>query len=270
MGKVNHDPSPPLTGEAIMHNALMTPAAPADTMSIMRRLALIPLLAFPLLAGCQAVSLAASKLPPKIVEPAYADLAGRSVAVVVWADPTVDLDYPALTRQIGQRVEKNLKSARDDGGSGARKALEEATFPYPAESYVGYFKKNPTLSAIPADELAPAFGAERVVYVEIDRFTVRGGTAPGLVRGAAELSLAVYEVDAPTVAVAAEASPEQRLPADARARRALDEGAIAVFYPDNGPIEGSNTLAPEEAYGGLVNAIAAEVARRFIPTQADR
>ena len=247
----------------------MTPAATADTMSVMPRPALTLLLALPLLAGCQAVSLAASKLPPKTVEPAYDDLAGRSVAVVVWADPTVDLDFPALTRQIGQRVQQNLESARDDGGSGARKALDESTFPYPAESYVGYFKKNPSLSAIPADELAPAFGAERVVYVEIDRFTVRGGTAPGLVRGAAELSLAVYEVDDPVTA-APEASPDQSLPADRQARRAHDEGAVAVFYPENGPVEGSNTLEPEEAYGGLVNAIAAEVARRFIPTQADR
>ena len=226
---------------------------------------LLPLLALLLLAGCQGVAALASKLPQTTVEPAYEDLAGRSVAVVVWAEPAVELDFPALAQQVGQGVESNLKLARDSGGTRARRALEDVTFPYPSEAFVGYFKEDPTLAGVPTAELAPLLGAERVVYVEIDGFTVHGGAAQGLVRGVAELSLTVYEVDDP-VTTEAQASLAQRLDGGpSAARRGYEEGLITVTYPEAGPEEGSSRIPPAAAYQGLVREIGRAVGRRFVP-----
>lgn len=223
-------------------------------------------------AGCNVAGVVASKLPPPTVKPAYEGLANESTAIIVWAAPEVEVDHPGLTVQIGKRIENNLKAARDSGGRGAQKTLENLSFPYPTESYARYLKEDPTLSIMPARELAALAGARRVIYVEIDRFTTRGGAAQGLVRGVAEVNLAVYEIDDPITATD-DVSLANRTPTgpttSPAAREAYREAAIRVTFPERGPEEGSNTLSPQRAYAGLVAGIADTIAKRFVPHSAE-
>ena len=131
--------------------------------------------------GCNVAGFAAAALPPPTIEASYQDLGGHSAAVIVWAAPEIQADYPALTRQIGQRLQTYLETARDDGNRTTRDALEGMSFPLPSSSYVRAFKNDPTLAYAPPEEIASLAGAERVVYVEITRFTTGGGAAAGLV-----------------------------------------------------------------------------------------
>lgn len=217
-------------------------------------------------AGCNIAGAVASKLPPPTVKPAYEGLANESTAVIVWAAPEVAVDYPGLAVQIGKRIEQNLKSARDAGGRGAQETLENLSFPYPTESFVRYFKEDPTLSMMPSRDIAALAGTSRVIYVEIDRFTTRGGAAQGLVRGVANVNLTVYEIDDPITATD-EGSLASRPPAPAR--EAYREAAIRVAFPEDGPEEGSNTLSPQRAYAGLIMGIADAVSKRFVPHSAE-
>lgn len=218
-------------------------------------------------AGCNVVGLAATKLPPPIVKPAYEELAGQSVAVVVWCESQVDLDHPTLARQVGSLLQENLEVARDDGNRRTRRTLEDTTFPFPASAYVKYFKEDPSLASVPGPQLAPRMGADRVIFVEIGSFTTRGGASPGLVRGVAELDVAVYEVPQPIGND--DASPAGRTQEVPPAVEVYREPSIVVMFPKDGEGEPELKLRPDQAYTGLVIRTAGEVAKRFVPHTAE-
>ena len=219
--------------------------------------------------GCNVVGWTASALPPPVVRPAYDGLVGETAAVVVWADDAVDINHPSLTVQVGQRVQRNLTQARDDGGNAAKRSLEGTSFPYPPESYVAYFKEDPTLAMTPIETLAPRFGARRVIYVEIGKFTTRGGAAAGLVRGVAEVNLVVYEVEEPVTRDNPEGSVAQTFDAGSNAREVYRESGLEIVFPENVPDEGSNRITPDYAYRGLVALMADTVSKRFVPHHAE-
>lgn len=219
-------------------------------------------------AGCNVLGVAASAMPPPTVDAAYKGLANESVAVVVWAPQEIDLDFPALSQQVGMRLQSNLESARDAGGKRAKIRLEGATFPYPASSFVAYFKEDPTLAMMPTADFAPLTGARRVIYVEISEFTTHGGAASGLVRGAAEINLAVYEVENP-VTLSAGQSPADSASAS-RGVEVYRDAAIQIAYPPDGPEEGSTQLDARQAYAGLIVEIADTIAKRFVPHQEEQ
>ena len=214
--------------------------------------------------GCNVAGFAAAALPPPTIEASYQDLGGHSAAVIVWAAPEIQADYPALTRQIGQRLQTYLETARDDGNRTTRDALEGMSFPLPSSSYVRAFKNDPTLAYAPPEEIASLAGAERVVYVEITRFTTGGGAAAGLVRGLAEVNLTIYEVAEPVVADDETSLASNRGTAEPAATEGYREAAIIFAYPPDGPSEGSARLAPADAYRGLALEVTDGVAERLV------
>ena len=212
--------------------------------------------------GCQVLGVAASKLPPPTVPAAYDALAGHPVAVWVWVDPAAALDYPYLSRELAAAVQKRLEIARDDGDKGERRVTEGVTFPYPPESFARYQKENPTLGALPATELAKRIGTDRLIYIEIGRFTTRGGAVSGLNRGVAELSVQVVEV--------ADATPTPATrPAEKTARVAFTEAGIKVSYPTKGAPEGTNRIGVEKIYQGTLFEMAKAVGDRLLPHSSE-
>ncbi|MEL7239203.1 MAG: hypothetical protein AAGK78_10095, partial [Planctomycetota bacterium] len=141
--------------------------------------------------GCNVLGFMASRLPAPTVPAAYDGLGGKTAGVVVWAPVEVQADFPDVTLNLSQAVQKRLEVGRDEGDRGAPKQLEGLTFPYPAASYVRQFKNDPSLAREPIEMLAPDIGVERLVYVELDSFTNRGGVAAGLVRGKAVVGIQV-------------------------------------------------------------------------------
>ncbi len=229
-------------------------------------LAVSTLLVLP--TGCNILGFAASALPPPIIEAAYKDLGGHSVAVVIWAEPEVDISHPSLTRQVGKLVEDRLVAARDKGNRTTKASLEEMTIPLPADSYIRAFKDDPTLIAMTGEEFSGLAGAERVIYVQITQFTTRGGAAAGLVRGAAELGIVVYEVEDPitTMEGASLAAAEGGADPGVEAYR---EQAIEFNFPKDGLEEGSQRLRPDTAYAGLVDALAQGIVDRFVERRGE-
>ncbi len=215
------------------------------------------------IGGCNVAGFAAQALPPPTVEAAYQDLAGQSVAIVLWASPEIDVDYPALTRQIGRRLEDYLKGARDSGNRTTRESLAGMTFPLPSDSFVKAFRNDPSLASATPKEIASLAGADRVVYIELNSFTTGGGAAAGLVRGLAQANLAVYEVADP-ITTEAEASLAAKRGQSGSVVEGYREDGITFVYPPKGPAEGSNRLTPEAAYSGLTLAIADGIAQRLV------
>jgi hypothetical protein len=209
---------------------------------------LLALVTSGILAGCQILGIAASKLPPPTVPQAYDGLGGHTAATWIWSDEGIDLDYPQLSLDLSTALQRNLEIARDKGSSRQKRELEGLSFSILPASVVKHQKRDPSLNMTPILHIAPRLGVERLIYIEIARFTTQGGTATGLRRGVAQFNLSVIEVDLQTKT----------------ASYGYQEQAIDVVYPSFGPVDGSTTLTHQEAYRGLVIGIADEAALRFV------
>lgn len=201
------------------------------------------------LAGCQVLGIIASKAPARTVPAAYDGLAGKTAAVWVWVDPAVDLDHPRLSLDVASRLQKNLEQARDEGNRRQRRQLEGLRFPILPESIVKHQKTDPMLNLSPILQIAPRLEVQRLIYVEVVRFTTQGGAAAGLYRGVANLNISVVEID-----------PQTR-----EARFGYQEQGVSVAFPPGGPEEGSSTISPQAVYQGTVQRIADAAALRFVP-----
>lgn len=199
-------------------------------------------------SGCALLGLAASRAPPRTVPPAYDRLAGNSTAVWVWVDAAVDLDYPRLSLDVATRIQKNLEDARDRGNNRQKKELEGMSFPIEPASIVKYQKRDTTLNMAPILQVAPKLDVQRLVYVEVPRFTTQGGAAPGLLRGVSEISISVVEIDRQTK----------------QARMGYQEQGLRLAFPPDGPAQGSSTLDERSVYQGLALRIADEASMRFV------
>lgn len=199
-------------------------------------------------SGCTLLGIAASRAPPRTVPPAYDELAGNSTAVWVWVDSAVDLDYPRLSLDVATRIQKNLEEARDRGNKRQKKELQGLSFPIEPASIVKYQKRDTTLNIAPILQVAPRLDVQRLIYIEVPRFTTQGGAAPGLLRGSAEISISVVEVDLQTK----------------QARMAYQEQGLRLAFPPDGPAQGSSTLNERNVYQGLALRIADEASLRFV------
>jgi hypothetical protein len=201
-----------------------------------------------LAGGCQLLGIAASKMPAATVPPAYEGLKGQSVAVWVWVDPGVDLDYPTLSLDVATRLQNDLLSARDQGNRRQKGELAGVTFPIEPASVVKYQKRDPMLNMTPITQLAPRLEVTRLIYVEIMDFTTQGGAAAGLLRGLADVNVSVIEVD----------------PATKLAKPGYEEQGISFTFPPGLGEEGSSSLTERTVYLGLVQQVADGAALRFV------
>ena len=200
------------------------------------------------ISGCILLGVAASKLPARTVPQAYEGLGGHTAATWVWCDGAIDLDYPQLSLDVSTVLQKNLEAARDNGTSRQRRELENMRFTILPASVVKHQKRDPMLNMAPILDIAPRLDVDRLIYIEITRFTTQGGTAAGLRRGVAEYNLSVIEVD----------------PQTDKATFGYQEQGISAVFPTFGPADGSTTLTNEEAYRGLVIQIGDRAALRFV------
>lgn len=139
-------------------------------------------------AGCQAFGALAAGLErtgSKTVEPKYPGLAGKSYAVVVGADPSIQADFPQLVGQLTATITERLKEKV--GASGY----------IPAESMLGFQSQHPRWSAMSQADLAKELGVDRLIFVDVHEFRL---TDPGnqyLWAGLASGSVGVWEADNP-------------------------------------------------------------------------
>jgi hypothetical protein len=115
----------------------------------------------------------------------YVGLAGKSVAVVVIADRSIEADFPGITGTLIDRINNNLRD-----NAGPSKA-------FPSVQLVQYLMNNPQLLVRPRGELAKDLGVERLVVVELQEFRLNDPGNQYLWDGVAIGQVAVVEADGP-------------------------------------------------------------------------
>jgi hypothetical protein len=211
-----------------------------------RALAPVMLLLLALLSGCNVAGLAAQAMPPPQIEPQYKGLAGETVAVMVWVDRAVRIDWPTMQLDLGTAIHKRL----EDAAISAKKPPKEllgTQFPVRPASVVRFQKDNPELDAYPITEIAPRLGVSRLVYVEVEDFSTRSLMAASLFRGSITGTLRIIEI-----------SP------DGKARIAYEENNISSIFPPKSPEEGVLNTNDYAMYVGTLREFTQQIADRLM------
>ena len=193
------------------------------------------------IAGCgPAVGWALTKLPPPI--PAkYAGLKGQSVAVMVWADRGIRVDFPHIQLDTANGIQAKLIMASKD----FKDELKDTRFPVRAATAARLQKEHPEWAADNIEAIAPHLGVSRVVYVEIGGFETRPDSAVDLFRGTVTATVRVVEVTNGT------------------ARVVYTEENMRTVYPEKSPEEGVPNGGDYETYRKTVDAFTTSVANLF-------
>lgn len=200
------------------------------------------LLALPvLLGGCAVLGLAASAVPEGDVPARYKDLRGHSVAVLVWSHRGLETEFPGLRLDLASAVQGRLQAAQKAG----RGELKGCTFPHSPASMVRFQEDHPELDRSPIIDVAPRFGVQRLIYIEVENLQTRSEQAVELYRGLATVSLRVVEVD------------------NGKAKVGYEESGQSTTYPPAAPIEGVPNAGDARIYRGTVDQLATIIARRF-------
>jgi hypothetical protein len=187
--------------------------------------------------GCQALSALASTAPEND-KPQYNGLTGQSVAVMVYVDRGVLLDYPDLQLDLANTIQTKLE---------ANKApeLKGTTYPVEPRSIVRYQKDHPELDVSDVRDIAPRFNVSRLIYIEVGDFSTRSDIATELYRGTINASIKVLAV------------------AGGKATVAYNEGNVTETYPPKAPPQGVPNSTDMEIYQGIVDNFALDVTERF-------
>lgn len=210
------------------------------------RAAAAPLLLAGLAAGaggCQLLGAAAAKTTAVTVRPNYTALANQSVGVMVTVDRGTQIDHPRLQLDIAQAVQATLMKTQ------ANKAeeLKGTQFPPSASPQAVFaFQRNyPQLDAEPVTNVAPQLGVSRLIYIEVDAFSLNPADVLELFRGEVVGRVKVVEV------------------AGGVAKVAFTDQVSAVF-PEKGSEHGTPTLNRPTTYRGTIAAFATAVTQKFV------
>ncbi len=119
------------------------------------------------------------------VEPKYTDLQGKSFAVIVAVDRSIQADYTQLVGQITTTVSMRLKDKV--GASGW----------IPPESVLGFQYQHPDWNIWTLDRLVKELKVDRLIFVDVQEFRLNESGNQYLWRGAASGLVGVVEADGP-------------------------------------------------------------------------
>ena len=191
-------------------------------------------------AGCAAAGYIASAIPQS-VEAQYKGLAGQKVAVLIWADRGLRIDFPNLLLDTGNGMQSYLLAKTDE------KSLEKTQFPWEVRSVLRFQKDHPELEGRSINEYAHRIsGITRLLFVEVSEFSTRSGTAVQLLRGGMKANIKVLEVGATSSKIV------------------YEKQGITVSYPPKSP-EGVIDMSEAAVYGGTVNEMSLTLAKLFYP-----
>lgn len=196
-------------------------------------------------SGCAILGVAAQAIPQPPV-PAKVILANHTVGVMVWCDRGLRVDWSTIQKDLGAGVQTRLLESQKNKA----KELENATFPFPAESFVRWQKEHPGFEAEPITEVAKRLHVSRLIYIEIDDLTTRTTHAMAMYRGRASATLKVIAVE------------------DGYSK-VIHQEKINVHYPRHSTEEGSPDGTDEKMYLGTMVSLADQLALQFVEHPAD-
>lgn len=217
-------------------------------MTLPLRLCLLTLLSAALLTtgGCQFFGYVAATMPKPKVKPHYQGMRGQSVAVMVWADRSIRIDYPMIQLDIANAVQNKLLAAQKDKSD----ELKEAVFPIEPRSIVRYQVDHPESAATPITEVAPVFNVSRLIYIEIQEFQTRPEASLELFRGVVNATVRVVEIDAA-----------------GKAKVVYEETEVRTVFPRKSQAEGVPNSSDGRMYAGVLEQFTTDVARLFFTYQ---
>jgi hypothetical protein len=173
----------------------------------------------PLLAACNLLTPIVLVIEPtKKVLPEFDKLAGKRVAVLVWAQPATLFDYPhtrfELAAYVGDKIYAEMRQ---------RELGTQVVDPREVEDFL---QKNLDAQIDPY-AVGRRFNADYVVYVELLEFQVRDPQAPQFLRGRIHAGVSVHDVQA------AGAAP-----------RRYELLPVQCIHPEENPVPLTATNAP--------------------------
>ncbi|HEX8912403.1 MAG TPA: hypothetical protein VF796_08580 [Humisphaera sp.] len=197
--------------------------------------------------GCGPLALATHALTRQEVQASYAGLKGQTVTVMVTADRGTKIEHPKIQLDIAQSLVAGMKESQN------RKAEELAGTTFPDKSsplnVFTYQKMYPQVDYEPITQLAPRFEVSRLIYVEIESFTLNPADVVELFRGELTARVRVIEVTG--------TGP------GATAKVAFDDKVTAKF-PEKAPDAGTPNLDRRTTYLGTVGRFTTETLKRFV------
>jgi hypothetical protein len=203
----------------------------------------LALLLVPCLSGCAAIGVIAAKvLPPASIPPKYKGLNDQSVAVLVWVDRGIKIDWPQIQLDAAAGIQNKLQQAQKDRAS----EVSGTKFPASAATVVRFQEEHPEWAADSIEEVAPRLNVSRVIYVEINNFQTRSEASVELFRGTLTATVRVLEVS------------------HGKARVVHTEEDVRAIFPEKGPEEGTPGLGDFEVYRRTIDGFTTGVANLFV------
>lgn len=169
------------------------------------------------LAGCQlfmAPFLLWGKEPTRKVAAEYPYLAGKKVCVLVWAEPYTLFEYPHAQFDVAEHVRVAME-----------RAVQGVSF-VPNRQIVEFQRRNADWEAEHPARLGARFGAERVLEIQLTRYSTREPSSPHLCRGHIAANAKVYDTAAPDAEPTYTTAIETAYPPDSFGAYGTDDRAI--------------------------------------------
>jgi hypothetical protein len=204
----------------------------------------IALLAAILTSGCMFLSLAAYVAPRPKIDASYKGLTKKRVAVMVWTDRAMAIDWPNLQLDLARGIQTQLETQAHD--KQPPKELQGTTFAA-VESVIRFQRDHPETETQAITDVAPCMDIDRLIYVEIEQFYTRPEESLELYRGSITANLKVVEI------------------ADGKAKVTFQVDRMQVKYPEKAPEEGVPGLNDGDIYEKTLAAYAKMVVNEFVP-----
>lgn len=128
----------------------------------------------------------APAIPTKTVDAKFADLPGKTIAVVVFAGPEIQLDYNMAQLEITDAV-----------GAELRRNVKGVTIVDPRR-VIRYQAENPRWDAMPPENLCGVFGADYILLISLIEFSTREPGSIHLARGRITAEINLYKANQPS------------------------------------------------------------------------
>jgi hypothetical protein len=170
---------------------------------------------------------------------------------MTWADDAIMIDFPDARLDLSGSIQLKLQQALQ----AKVKDLKDTTFPTTASAVVRWQNNHPEYDALPLPDVAPKLNASRVIYVELSNLQTRSDASVELFRGSATATLKVVEVPPG---------------GGGKGKIAYEESGITVVFPPKAREEGTPDGSDFSIYRGTVDALASEIAKRFVSHQEEQ
>ncbi len=169
------------------------------------------------LSGCEvfkALVVLWGKEPTREVKAEYPYLAGKKVAVVVWAEMDTLFEYPFVQYEIAKHAEYILGQQ-----------VADISF-VPSKRVIALMERERDWDRKHPSWFGRTFDADRVLMIELTQYTTREPDSPHLYRGRIAANVKVYDSAYPDAAPAYRTEVETAYPPDSTGEFGMSDGAI--------------------------------------------